>query len=169
MAKDVKIVKSKTAPVDKNVLWDDGKNLKINRNGKWENATSEIKEGSSSLNKSKFQLYKENGGRFFTDENIYNIFDALKNECSEYYWDLEILVPLESGNTYTFDDLDLTYWNFIGVIYGNRSAAVMINDGDGITLFNPGEPTDEYLYFESDIAQLNVNLVTKTVEFNTWE
>lgn len=37
MAKDVKIVKSKTAPVDKNVLWDDGENLKIYRNGVWEN------------------------------------------------------------------------------------------------------------------------------------
>ena len=32
-----KIVKSKYAPKDKNVLWDDGTNLKINRNGVWEN------------------------------------------------------------------------------------------------------------------------------------
>jgi hypothetical protein len=29
-----------------------------------------------------------------------------------------------------------------------------------------GEPTDEDLYFESDIAQLFVNLVAKTVEFD---
>ena len=35
-----KIVKQKNAPKDKNVLWDDGKNLKINRNGVWENVVS---------------------------------------------------------------------------------------------------------------------------------
>ena len=35
-----KIVKSKYAPKDKNVLWDDGTNLKINCNGVWENVVS---------------------------------------------------------------------------------------------------------------------------------
>lgn len=45
-----KIIKSKTAPKSNNVLWDDGKELLINRNGKWENAnTTEIKEGSIPL------------------------------------------------------------------------------------------------------------------------
>lgn len=34
-----KIVKQKNAPKDKNVLWDDGTNLKINRNGIWENVS----------------------------------------------------------------------------------------------------------------------------------
>ena len=42
-----KIVKSQTAPAQTNVLWDDGENLKIYRNGIWENTNStEIKEGS---------------------------------------------------------------------------------------------------------------------------
>lgn len=41
-----KIVKQKNAPKDKNVLWDDGTNLKINRNGVWENVVS---GGSSNL------------------------------------------------------------------------------------------------------------------------
>ena len=41
-----KIVKQKNAPKDKNVLWDDGTNLKINRNGVWENVVS---GGSSGL------------------------------------------------------------------------------------------------------------------------
>ena len=37
MAKQIeKIIQSKTAPKSNNVLWDDGENLKINRNGKWE-------------------------------------------------------------------------------------------------------------------------------------
>ena len=37
MAKEIdKIIQSKTAPKSNNVLWDDGENLKINRNGKWE-------------------------------------------------------------------------------------------------------------------------------------
>lgn len=35
-----KIVKQKNAPKDKNVLWDDGTNLKINRNGVWEDVVS---------------------------------------------------------------------------------------------------------------------------------
>ena len=33
----IKIIQSKTAPKSNNVLWDDGENLKINRNGNWEN------------------------------------------------------------------------------------------------------------------------------------
>lgn len=41
MAKTIdKIVQQKTTPKDKNVLWDDGENLKINRKGKWENANN---------------------------------------------------------------------------------------------------------------------------------
>lgn len=130
---------------------------------------SDLENLPSGSTKSKFQLYQENGGIFFTDENVYNIFDALRNEHLDYCWDLEIRQPLESGNTYTFDDLDLTYWNFIGVVYGNRNATVYINNDDAITLYNPGELTDRYLWFESDIAQLNIDLVAKTVEFNTWE
>ena len=39
MAKEIdKIIQSKTAPKSNNVLWDDGENLKINRNGKWKSA-----------------------------------------------------------------------------------------------------------------------------------
>lgn len=51
MAKIIdKIVKSKNAPQSTNVLWDDGENLKIYRNGVWENTNStEIKEGSIPL------------------------------------------------------------------------------------------------------------------------
>lgn len=41
MAKEIdKIIQSKTAPKSNNVLWDDGENLKINRNGKWESIGS---------------------------------------------------------------------------------------------------------------------------------
>ena len=37
MAQEIdKIIKSKLQPKDKNVLWDNGKELLINRNGKWE-------------------------------------------------------------------------------------------------------------------------------------
>lgn len=35
-----KIVRQKNAPKNKNVLWDDGTNLKINRNGVWETVVS---------------------------------------------------------------------------------------------------------------------------------
>lgn len=41
MAKEIdKIIQSKTAPKSNNVLWDDGKDLKISRNGKWESTGS---------------------------------------------------------------------------------------------------------------------------------
>ena len=43
MAKEIdKIIQSKTAPKSNNVLWDDGENLKINRNGKWEDTTKSV-------------------------------------------------------------------------------------------------------------------------------
>lgn len=68
MAKIIeKIVKSVSAP-DENVLWDDGKNLKINRRGVWENANEgggEIKEGSiplSALNDEVRDMIKSAGG-----------------------------------------------------------------------------------------------------------
>lgn len=51
-----KIVKSKYAPKDKNVLWDNGINLKINRNGVWENVVS---GGSSNLEHRIVELEKK--------------------------------------------------------------------------------------------------------------
>lgn len=43
MAQEIdKIIKSKYPPKDKNVLWDNGENLMINRNGKWESANNEL-------------------------------------------------------------------------------------------------------------------------------
>lgn len=46
MAKEIdKIIQSKTAPKSNNVLWDDGENLKINRNGKWENSNGGAQSG----------------------------------------------------------------------------------------------------------------------------
>lgn len=48
MAKIIeKIVQSKYPPKDSNVLWDDGENLKINRNGKWESAYAEGPAGGA--------------------------------------------------------------------------------------------------------------------------
>ena len=48
-----KIKRQKNAPKNKNVLWDDGTNLKINRNGVWENVVS---GGSSNLENRIAQL-----------------------------------------------------------------------------------------------------------------
>lgn len=52
MAKEIdKIIQSKTAPKSNNVLWDDGENLKINRNGNWE---SPVKSYDFTINRSDF-------------------------------------------------------------------------------------------------------------------
>lgn len=50
MAKIIeKIVQSKYPPKDSNVLWDDGENLKISRNGSFENVVSTIENNNTNL------------------------------------------------------------------------------------------------------------------------
>lgn len=50
MAKIIeKIVQSKYPPKDTNVLWDDGENLKISRNGSFENVVSTIENNNTNL------------------------------------------------------------------------------------------------------------------------
>lgn len=91
MAKDVKIVKSKTAPVDKNVLWDDGENLKINRDGKWESTGSGLNIDSELMgylisppiiklgDKIPEVLYdKENDTLKYLNKNISSAYNLLK-------------------------------------------------------------------------------------------
>ena len=51
MAKIIeKIVQSKYPPKDTNVLWDDGENLKISRNGSFENVVSTIENNNNNTN-----------------------------------------------------------------------------------------------------------------------
>lgn len=64
MAKEIdKIIQSKTAPKSNNVLWDDGENLKINRNGKWDSVLSPIsdKELDEILNGGSYYYYNDEG------------------------------------------------------------------------------------------------------------
>ena len=50
MAKIIeKIVQSKYPPKDTNVLWDDGENLKISRNGSFENVVSTLENTNTNL------------------------------------------------------------------------------------------------------------------------
>lgn len=58
MAKEIdKIIQSKTAPKSNNVLWDDGENLKINRNGKWESTGSGTSIPQEKLDSIDFGYY----------------------------------------------------------------------------------------------------------------
>jgi hypothetical protein len=64
MAKEIdKIIQSKTAPKSNNVLWDDGENLKINRNGKWETVVPPLsdKELDEILYGSSYYYYNDEG------------------------------------------------------------------------------------------------------------
>lgn len=76
MAKEIdKIIQSKTAPKSNNVLWDDGENLKINRNGKWETTTSNSDNITEELKDAGIEYY----------EIIINIPDDLKiNDYNTY-------------------------------------------------------------------------------------
>lgn len=89
MAKEIdKIIQSKTAPKSNNVLWDDGENLKINRNGKWESI------GSNDLSTQVFTIPFE---IFELSEGVEiegSIGQAISiNALEEYYgidWDLMV-------------------------------------------------------------------------------
>lgn len=89
MAKEIdKIIQSKTAPKSNNVLWDDGENLKINRNGKWESI------GSNDLSTQVFTIPFEifELAERVEIEGIW--YDAISiNALEEYYgidWDLMV-------------------------------------------------------------------------------
>ena len=60
-----KIVKSKRAPKDKKVLWDDGVNLKINRNGVWENV---VQAGGDSSLEERLTLIEKQLKEVLTNE-----------------------------------------------------------------------------------------------------
>ena len=76
MAKEIdKIIQSKTAPKDTNILWDDGENLKISRNGKWKTTTSNSDNITEELKDAGIEYY----------EIIINIPDDLKiNDYNTY-------------------------------------------------------------------------------------
>ena len=62
MAKEIdKIIQSKTAPKSNNVLWDDGENLKINRNGKWENTGTQVPQEKLDSINFGYYTYASNG------------------------------------------------------------------------------------------------------------
>lgn len=115
---------------------------------------------------SKFQLYKENGGTFFSNENLYNIFDALRNESANYYMDLSIDSVLDIGISYSFSDLGISYHNLLGIIYYSKNVIISFGK-DFITLTCPGEGNDRSLSFESDAGyNMTINIVEQTLILN---
>ena len=129
MAKDIKIVKSKTAPVDKNVLWDDGENLKINRNGKWESAnTTEIKEGSIPFS----ALAPLND----TDKNqaLANLGINEKIDLCKGLGGFPITIDYNNPGTFTFEEYGISIEQsnilllaYFGVINSNENADIALN------------------------------------------
>lgn len=76
-----KIIKSKLQPKDKNVLWDNGKDLMINRNGKWQSVLSPIsdKELDEILYGSSYYYYGDAGIGTWDIDTVENITE---NEIS---------------------------------------------------------------------------------------
>ena len=89
MAKEIdKIIQSKTAPKSNNVLWDDGENLKINRNGKWESIGSN--DLSTQVFTIPFEIF-ELAERVEIEGDLYQAISI--NALEEYYgidWDLMV-------------------------------------------------------------------------------
>lgn len=87
MAKEIdKIIQSKTAPKSNNVLWDDGENLKINRNGKWNSI------GSNDLSTQVFTIPFE----------IFELQEYLEVDGIEYH-----AMPINALEEYYKTDWDL--------------------------------------------------------------
>lgn len=116
--------------------------------------------------KSKFQLYKENGGTFFTDENVYNIFDALRNESLEYYTDLIIDEILTTDRYYSFSELGINYRNLLGVIYSGKKVDIYLGQDDYAYLNTPGECKDTSMYFENEVFCMYINIIEQTLILN---
>ena len=80
MAKEIdKIIQSKTAPKSNNVLWDDGENLKINRNGKWENTEG----GAPMINITYTDLVELRNSNKLVDGQFYRIIDYVTTTAQE--------------------------------------------------------------------------------------
>lgn len=74
MAKEIdKIIQSKTAPKSNNVLWDDGENLKINRNGKWESTGSGTSIPQEKLDSIDFGYYTYASGNIVANWGPFTI------------------------------------------------------------------------------------------------
>lgn len=115
MAKEIdKIIQSKTAPKSNNVLWDDGENLKINRNGKWENSNG----GASSfltLNGSPISLTRPS--EVITIKEDYKGGDFIyKNTIPKGYSDILLYYSNASGTS----EYGTQYYNIEGV-YDNKT------------------------------------------------
>lgn len=74
MAKEIdKIIQSKTPPKNNNVLWYNGENLKVNRNGKWENVVASSSGGAGNIiirEDIGEPIFRENGQSYFSKEQI---------------------------------------------------------------------------------------------------
>lgn len=90
MAKEIdKIIQSKTAPKSNNVLWDDGENLKINRNGKWESIGSN--DLSTQVFTIPYEIIIELSEKVEIEGGMYQAVSI--NALEEYYgidWDLMV-------------------------------------------------------------------------------
>lgn len=97
MAKEIdKIIQSKTAPKSNNVLWDDGENLKINRNGKWESIGSN--DLSTQVFTIPYEIIIELSERVEIEDGVFQAVPI--NALEEYYgvdWDLMVDIICKYG------------------------------------------------------------------------
>ena len=166
MAKEIdKIIQSKTAPKSNNVLWDDGENLKINRNGKWESACT-IEDTNKDLISKITIIYERDSfkysGNFNKDIVVVEGVDkkdvlflvnvrssgTLKTYEGEYYKiDIE-LYP--SGN-----------WDITKIVHKKPTFSSFehdVTDYSGYEIYS-----GECVFFDGDVyipAMLNYNVVS---------
>ena len=100
MAKEIdKIIQSKTAPKSNNVLWDNGENLKIYRNGKWENTGG----GSPMVNISYTELVALRDGSKLIAGQMYRITDYVTTTAQENTrsagHQFDVIVTADNENT----------------------------------------------------------------------
>lgn len=101
MAKEIdKIIQSKTAPKSNNVLWDDGENLKINRNGKWESTGTSIPQ--EKLDSIDFGYYTYASGNIVANWGPFTIKEGetIKVETNTWVEPEYIKIHDYSGRSY---------------------------------------------------------------------
>ena len=95
MAKEIdKIIQSKTAPKSNNVLWDDGENLKINRNSKWESVSGGDNNYSKLERALKYSSITIIGDE---DQDYYGFADKYRDMPFESFMKEELQVEYGNG------------------------------------------------------------------------
>lgn len=166
-----KIIKSTTPPKSKDVLWDNGKELLINRNGKWEKAnTTEIKEGSIPLSalapEVKDKIENAGGGAYITNSGVARE-DPLIADENEYF-DFLCKIGYAYHNNELFNLPQLVSEKGKNVLYNIADFDYGVND-DGELLGFRINIIVIHFSWQSDTNSFLTEIKNRILRVNVWD